>query len=534
MPIASELIAQGNKNEVWTKYCGFLDLKLEEFMGIQERLLMEQIQHLATSKIGSALFDNQVPQDVDEFRQIVPLTDYEFYAPFLINKNEEALPVGKYQWAYTSGRYSLSGHKWVPIPEKMYNYLGEAAIGGLILASCSQKGEVFLDEGDHILLATAPPPYISGLFSHSTEDQMSIKFLPPLEIGEAMQFEERISNGFDLATEHGLQYFFGLSSLLAKIGEMYERGSKKSKFSKKYLKPKILVRMLKGMLKSKAENRNILPKDIWNLKGIMTTGTDTAVYRDKVERYWGRKPLEGYICTEGGAMAIQAWTYSGLNFYPDSNFIEFIPYEEHLKNKLDPNYEPRTMMINEIRQGLYELVFTNLLGGVFTRYRIGDLFEVTTQRDKEAGIDLPQFRLYSRTDSLIDLAAIARLTEGQIHQSIEQTQLRYVDWVARKEEENGEVYLHIYLELQDQIEISNHDLRTKVRESLLQNVPEFPDLEELLGDSHLVVSQLVSGSWKYYKEFQKKVGADLANLKPPRIQPPDAVMNILLEMTKRK
>ncbi len=533
MSTLTEHLAHGKNNEIWTKYCGFLDLSLDEYMNIQERLLMEQIELLGKSEMGRVLFGERIPQDIDEFRENVPLTDYETYAPYLLEKREDVLPPGEYSWAYTSGRSSLDGYKWVPIPQKMYEHLGEATISGMLLSSCAYKGDVTLTEGDKILLATAPPPFISGLLSHSTQEQMPVQFLPPLDVGEKMQFEERTNYGFDMATELGLDYFFGLSSLLAKIGVMFEHGSE-NKSKRKYLKPKVLARMVRGMLRAKISRRNLFPKDVWRLKGIITTGTDTLIYRDRVEKYWGKKPLEGYICTEGGALATQAWTFYGLNFYPDSNFLEFIPYEDHLKNKLDRSYKPKTLLLNEIRQGIYELVFTNLLGGVFTRYRIGDLFEVISLRDKEAGINLPQFRLYARTDSLIDLGGIARVTEMQIAQSVEYTKLKYKDWVARKEEKNGEVLLHIYLELKEQTSISDEDLNKLMRTALLENVPEFPDLEELLGSNHLQVTLLPAGSWDYYKEFQKKVGADLTQLKPPHIHPSDATMRILLGTTERK
>ena len=68
---------------------------------------------------------------------------------------------------------------------------------------------------------------------------------------------------------------------------------------------------------------------------------------------------------------------------------------------------------------------------------------------EEAGINLPQFRLYSRTDDIIDIGAIARITEAQIAQSLEYTKLKYVDWVARKEENDEETFFHIYLELKE-------------------------------------------------------------------------------------
>ena len=47
---ADELLKQGRREEVWTKYCGFLDLDLAGFMDIQKRLLMEQVSFLKSSQ----------------------------------------------------------------------------------------------------------------------------------------------------------------------------------------------------------------------------------------------------------------------------------------------------------------------------------------------------------------------------------------------------------------------------------------------------------------------------------------------------
>ncbi len=41
MTSLSTLLKQGRKEEIWTKYCGFLDLSIGEFMEIQERHLLE-------------------------------------------------------------------------------------------------------------------------------------------------------------------------------------------------------------------------------------------------------------------------------------------------------------------------------------------------------------------------------------------------------------------------------------------------------------------------------------------------------------
>jgi hypothetical protein len=47
MTTTRDLLRQGRTDEVWQKYCGFLDLSLKEFMEIQRSLLLEQIDLLA-------------------------------------------------------------------------------------------------------------------------------------------------------------------------------------------------------------------------------------------------------------------------------------------------------------------------------------------------------------------------------------------------------------------------------------------------------------------------------------------------------
>jgi len=76
MSTIQELIRSGRKEEIWQMCCGFLDLDIEQFMAIQNRLLLEQIELLNNSKIGRKIFKGTVPQDVNEFRKRVPLTTY--------------------------------------------------------------------------------------------------------------------------------------------------------------------------------------------------------------------------------------------------------------------------------------------------------------------------------------------------------------------------------------------------------------------------------------------------------------------------
>jgi hypothetical protein len=530
MTTAKELLKQGRRDEVWQKYCGFFDLSIEQFMEIQRDLLMEQIQALANCQLGQELLGGRIPKNINEFRQQVPLTTYENYSPYLPEKRENVLPPGDYDWVRTSGRSKGGGFKWVPCSKRMSVRNGEAVVSGLVTASCSQKGEVYLEPGDILLMMTAPPPYVSALYTRAANDEMDIRFLPSLDEGEKMEFRERMALGFELAMQMGLDYFYGLSSVLAKLGEQFEKGAGGSGLSSVLRQPRVLFRVLRGFLSAKLKNRGLLPRDIWKVKGIVAGGTDTDIYRDRIDYYWGRKPLEAYGSTEGGGMAFQAWNYQGMTFFPDINFLEFISQEELEKGRTNPGYSPRSLFLDEVKPGVYELVITNLLGGIFTRYRVGDLVEVTSLRDDELDIDLPQIQFYSRADDLIDLASFVRFTEKTIWQAIEMSEMGYEDWVARKEELDGEPVLHIYVEPKEAISDSTDDMLNALKKSLRNINPEFADMEEMLSGNCVRLSLLPIGAFAQYIDTQQKAGADLAHIKPPHMQPTDTAMKQLLDV----
>ncbi|MGD0005788.1 MAG: GH3 auxin-responsive promoter family protein, partial [Anaerolineaceae bacterium] len=108
--LAVELLRQGHADQVWTKYCGFLDLNTDEFMKIQGRLLMEQISLISKTDIGKLFFRDKVLNSQEEFRDRVPITTYSDYEPLL--SQEASMYKDAYVWAHTSGR--SGAFKWVP------------------------------------------------------------------------------------------------------------------------------------------------------------------------------------------------------------------------------------------------------------------------------------------------------------------------------------------------------------------------------------------------------------------------------------
>ncbi|MCJ7743889.1 MAG: GH3 auxin-responsive promoter family protein, partial [Dehalococcoidales bacterium] len=79
-----ELFRQGKHEELWRRCCGFIDLSLEDFMRIQRQLLLEQLELLKKSELGRYIMHELSPRNVDEFRELVPLTTYDDYAPYLL------------------------------------------------------------------------------------------------------------------------------------------------------------------------------------------------------------------------------------------------------------------------------------------------------------------------------------------------------------------------------------------------------------------------------------------------------------------
>ena len=226
MTTALELLRQGRRDEIWKKYCGFIDLSLEEFMEIQKHLLMEQTDLLSRCELGRKLLGNEVPTNVQQFRARVPLTTYADYAPYLMEKREDILPCKPRWWLRTSGRSGeYGGFKWVPYSPRMVKKLGETVLALFILASCTRRGEFLFEEGDRMFYSMAPFPYMSGGVARAVMEEFPITFLPALEEAEAMEYQERIQKGLKLALREGVDHINAIAVVLVRIGEQFTDGS---------------------------------------------------------------------------------------------------------------------------------------------------------------------------------------------------------------------------------------------------------------------------------------------------------------------
>jgi len=532
-----ELFRQGRHEELWQMCCGFLDLSLEQFMAIQKRLLLEQIELLKNCKLGTKLMRGAMPETVEEFREQVPLTTYADYYPELPEYNEDALPAKPIIWQHTAGRsveygFKLTPYKWSPLTSRFRDELGILMFGIGIFASCKKRGDVSgLKYCPKVVYTVAPRPYTSGVFTYIMKEEITPEFLPPLEEAEKMSFEDRVEVGFRQALSRGLDFFFGLPIVLVAVGEKLSQQSQQKRDIKPLLsQPKVLLRLSKGLAKSKMARRPMLPRDLWTVSGIMCGGTDCAVLKEKINKIWGRYPLDTYTCTEAGVIATQTWDYDGMTFIPNLNFLEFIPEAEYSKWQLDNSYQPKTVLLDEVKAGEnYEVVVTNFHGGPMVRYRMGDLIRITSLRNEKLDIGLPQMTFEGRLDDVMDIGGLVRLTEKSIWQAIENTSIPYADWAARKEIIEGRPVLHLYIELKDGYIASERGMATAVFEQIIKydEGTFYGSLARALDTIPIEVTLLPVGAFDNYIAERRAEGADLAHLKPRHINPSDAELSLL-------
>jgi hypothetical protein len=532
MSKVQELLKDGRNEELWQLCCGFIDLSLDQFMNIQNSLLLEQIDLLKKSELGRRIFRGAMPNTVEEFRRQVPLTTYSDYCPDLLEKREDILPAKPVRWIQSSGKGGEYPFKWVPISERFWEESGLNFSAVAILGSCHHKGEIAIKSGMKFLHAAAQPPFLTDSVARRAAIDLDSIYLPSLDECEKLPFEQRVQKGFNMALSGGMDVFFGLAGVLVAVGKKFEQGSGKTSKTKLIKHPLALLRLAKGKIRSRREGRQMLPKDLWNLKCLTSMGTDCEVYKYKIHELWGRMPINVYGNTETTIVATQTWDYEDMVFFPNLNFLEFISEEESAKSRRDKTYKPRTILLDQVKSGkTYELVITNFHGGAMVRYRGGDLVRITSLKNEALGINLPQMRTEGRADDLIDLGFM-RLNERIIWQALEDTGIPYREWTARKEI-NSTPRLHIYIELASGYYTSSLDISDKLYKAIknlddgLYVYNDIASIEGLIDFKPIEVTILEEGVFSRYKGAKLAENAMSLELKPPHINPSDNDLELL-------
>jgi GH3 auxin-responsive promoter. len=538
-----EKLRRGKKEELWSEYCGFLDLDIDKYMQIQNRLMNEQIKIWSSCGVGKKLLGDKTAVTVDEFRDIMPLTEYIDYADILLSKKADMLPEEPVIWLQTTWEGGKHPIKVAPYTRGMLDIFRNNVIACMMMASAEGRSKFSLKSGDKMLYALAPLPYATGLFPVAMDEELYIEFLPSVREAVGMTFSERNKKGFKLGMNKGIDFFFGLGSVAYYVSTSLSSlksspSSTETKNTRQQNKPLpndpaqfsahnvsrspiAVLRWLRAKYRAKKEHREMLPKDLFTLKGFMVAGTDNTCYRDDLEYMWGVRPLELFAGTEPSCIGMETWSRSGIYLFPDTCFYEFIPESEMLKNFANPSYKPRTCLMNEVRAGeKYELVVSVLKGGAFMRYRVGDVYRCVGLTNPEDGTMIPRFNYIDRVPTVIDIAGFTRITENSVKNVIDVSGIGVADWVVAKEyTPNKRPFLHLYIELKTDTVTSSAISREILRDQLtiyfkyVDN--DYKDLKKILGIDPLEITILRCGS---FSEYNKRFGPIARRINPDAME----------------
>lgn len=509
-----------SQQQLWDEYCDFLDLSMEEYMAIQQRLLMEQIDLLSKCTLGRNLFGDKPPKTMDEFRRQVRLTQFEDYAEILLRKRDDMLPAPPAVWMETTWEGGSHPFKCAPYTEAMLETFRTNILATMLLATARKKGNFVVRPNARVLFSLAPLPYVTGLFPGLVDPEIRIKFLPAVNEAHKLSFAQRCKKGFLMSMQGGMDQFYGMTSIVYNMSKNFElspgKGGLKSVLG---MKLQMIYRLLKAKYISKRDNRPLRPGDLFRLDAFVVMGTDTAIYKDELERLWGCRPLE--ICggTEPSLLGTENWNKNGLVFFPDNCFYEFIPEQDMLKSMSDSSYIPPTYLMNELVAGeKYELVITNFKGGAFARYRVGDVYRCIRTKNPQDKMDFPQFEYIDRVPNVIDISGFTRITRREIDKVIDLAGLPVTDYIAGKEyDEEGHSFLRLYVEMDDgnkrSASIDAELFKNHLGIYFRYHDSDYNDLKRLLGIDPLQVTLLRHGT---IADFEAESGRTLGRINPRR------------------
>jgi hypothetical protein len=508
--------------ELWKRYCGFLDLTMEEFLSIQKSLLTEQLQLVAGSTLGRKILGERPPRTLEELQSSIPFTTYGDYAPSLSERKEEDLAVKPLSWSHSAGRGG--SFKWIPHSEAGMDKVARNCIALFLLSSASRRGQISIRPGMKFLTIVPPAPYTSGTGFGRLRERFTIKSIPAPEAVAGLPFSEQIARGFEAALRDGFEVAGAIASVLVRMGQqMSGQAARSTKLTAGFLHPKVLFRLARGLARSRSRRRPIYPKDLWDAKGIIASGLDMRIYREEIEKYWGVRPFDVYASTETMLLAMQSWSKRHLTFLPDAAFLEFLPYSPFPASSPDPR---SALLLDQLEEGhSYEVIISQFHGMPLLRYRLGDVVRVVGLSDVEAGVRLPQFEVLRKIDEAINLAALCSLDERILWKAIAESGLQYVDWTAYKEYDKNETYLRLLIELKE--ERAAAEVSALLDSSLRRVDTDYGDIDHYLQTNPVRTTLLTQGSFARFTEAQVRAGADLAHLKPKHIEPSREVLEQL-------
>ena len=521
MKFEEKLKALGKK-EVFDEYCSFMDLNIDEYMQIQKSLLKEQIELWQSSKLAKSIIHDSQITSLKDFKKVIPLTTYDDYADVLLRRDDSYLPAHSALWIETTWEGGTRPVKVAPYTRSIMETMFSNMCAVMMIGTGSKRYDFDVKATYHMLYGLAPLPYATGLIPLALDDQIGVRLLPDVETATKLSFSERNKLGFKQGIFTGIDYFFGLGSVtyyisksLAKMGG----GSTSTSDILQMVKhPVRLKKLVQGKAQAKSEHRDLMPKDLFDIKGFVVAGTDNDLYKDDLEKMWGVRPLEIFAGTEPTLIGTELYSREGMVFFPDACYYEFISEEDLRKKELDPTYELPTYTMDEVVENTnYELVLSVFKGGAFMRYRVGDMYRCVSKKNGADHLKLPLFKYIDRVKDIIDIAGFTRISKNTLDEVIKLSKLNVADYVATKEiDKNNRPFLHMYVEMKERSycgdAVTEHVLKDHLEAYFKYFDSDYKDLKKILGIDPLKITVLRMHSLTSYPKPLRRINPSIHDL----------------------
>jgi phenylacetate-coenzyme A ligase PaaK-like adenylate-forming protein len=389
----------------------------------------------------------------------LPFTAYNYYLPFFREPHEGDFiyPVRDYVKALTSGTMGKPKTYLLPRTGLMHNVQTTAAS---IFFFATHNGEKpTFEVGDVVYTNMPAGNYLSGHIEKNIKKDSNdfVTLVPPNPDG--MTFDEKVRYFVDHYKEIDIAYM----TITTLLDEIYPAVGEEFK-----------------------------------LKGLFTQDTAAGPMREKIKKVIGCYPSTIYGSTETMFCGLPSIEHNG-GFFLDWRILypEFIPEKDTVDTGIETLDEhPETIGLMDVEKGKrYQLIATPYRNDM-TRYVMPDIFEVISMGDNILSTGQPVFKYYSRSDKLMVLHNFTRINEEELIQILNEAEVPYVDFTARKEREDTREYMHIYIELAEQM--SEEDVYKRINDHLQEFDKDWNDLVTLLKYEPLKLTLLPRDSFKRY------------------------------------
>ncbi len=523
-----------------------IDLNSKNAVAISEELLMRLLDKNKDTEYGKKYGFDKI-HSVDEYRERVPLSNYDDYEPYItrmVENNEQNLICADEPKHYALSSGSIGVPKHIPVSEaelEKYSKYGTGMCFGVIdefyrnTTGRSFRAGYGLNCIELKFQDTkygVPKGAISGNILKQIKDITKYFIEPPWDVinpkanmdlkylRARYALERRdiafLDGAFMTALVDLMDYIIANWKMLVKDiyrgtinGDVDIPAEWREKFEADLKPDPKRARQLAREFAAGPEG--IIPR-IWpNIQFVASIGTGGFfTYSKKMRRYTGRNvPFNNlsYAASEGLFASARHVGDTSYVLIPDGGFYEFIPA------KADD--DSTILTIDELEEGEdYEIVITNLSG--FYRYRIKDVIRVTGFYN-----EAPLVQFVYRKSQMLSIAG-EKTNEEAVRWAIEMfmkdTGLIVNDYSVYANTDTQPGHYTFYMEPDRMVEKEDiPKYRDAIEDRMMQANPSFGDKIRtgVLSPTELIFVQ--KESYQLYRDMMITKGTSANQLKPVRV-----------------